>query len=646
MNMEESTETRLLLGAENFKSELVQDHQEDASSSSTTTSTSSPLTLLGLPVTQGLRVAMGVQALCILALLCPLAFHRGPELEGGGRAINGRPVVSMQERPEEELVFSTRTLYGEPPLAMKYGTVRPNFASLFPRKNSLSRQELEGIKNMENLMTSKFSKLDPSQLEPEVLDGRVLGLRTADCNAPPAVIMGVPTDKSVTANMLADQDAWVQIMYADAVNPQAVAYTDPMRLLAHQPQPLTVEDLYPAAKYVYEVAFQYDAACPMVISQSNFFHTQRMFDETFRFAIIADTHTFIDKEYEEDTFRDTMSQIIHTVNFVDDIDFTFEMGDMFMAWTLLQNNPNENLHTVYENVFRLYSQLGQATPMFFVNGEREGETGYSFPMSNKVGLAPHSEMEAAVPVQIAKLRKQFLKAPLPEPQGFFSGNVDIEFESLGYVGNYYSYNWGNALFVTLDPYWYTRTKFPSTVPQDGWLWTLGKQQYEWLYSVLSTSQQKYKFIMIHQLVGGKFGDGMWLRGHGDERWGRYFEWGGLDPDTNQPRFEEMRPDFKYGPIHQILMDTGVNCVFRGHDHLYHVGALDGVVYNTLPKTSLNNDHYRHVDMEKTRIKGYVPEETIFNSGFSEVVVEPDHARVMFKSYTGELLSSFDLIPAW
>jgi hypothetical protein len=73
------------------------------------------------------------------------------------------------------------------------------------------------------------------------------------------------------------------------------------------------------------------------------------------------------------------------------------------------------------------------------------------------------------------------------------------------------------LFVVLDPYWFSMRQGGGT---DNWSPTLGREQYEWLSETLETSQAEFKFIFVHQLVGGMGKDG-----RGGAEAAMYFEWG-------------------------------------------------------------------------------------------------------------------------
>jgi len=80
---------------------------------------------------------------------------------------------------------------------------------------------------------------------------------------------------------------------------------------------------------------------------------------------------------------------------------------------------------------------------------------------------------------IHKRGKIFLN---PGPDNFYSGDNTLQ----NFVGpnntpairkGYYSWTWGDALFVVIDPYWNTSPKPDAT---HGWYWSLGLTQYNWL----------------------------------------------------------------------------------------------------------------------------------------------------------------------
>ena len=209
----------------------------------------------------------------------------------------------------------------------------------------------------------------------------------------------------------------------------------------------------------------------------------------------------------------------------------------------------------------------------------------------------------------ANLRKELL--PNPSPNGFYTGNSQPQ-QHIGLLEDYYAWEWGDGLFVTLDPFWFTqRTRGKG----DNWNWTLGKTQYDWLARTLANSKSKYKFIFLHHLVGG-FDHSQ----RGGKGAAAFFEWGGRNWD-GQSEFAVKRPGWAK-PIHELLVQHGVSIVFHGHDHLFAKEELDGITYQCVPQPS----HSR--GGTKTAAEyGYKEGVILGSSGHIRVTVSPVAAKV-------------------
>jgi hypothetical protein len=224
--------------------------------------------------------------------------------------------------------------------------------------------------------------------------------------------------------------------------------------------------------------------------------------------------------------------------------------------------------------------------------------------------------------------------PNPYPDGFYSGSDDTT-DCCSLRENYYAWHWGDALFVVLDPFWYTTRRPHLTggyhAPSlDGWDWTLGKTQYDWLYRTLHESGAKWKFVFIHHMVGGVLGgrSGTSPYGRGGIDAAKFrvagrpsFEWGGED-SSGSFVFGDKRPGWSYGPIHDMLVREGVDIVFKGHDHSFVYEELDGLVYQTCPQPG--NAAYDHGEYHPA---SYSTGVQVNNSGHIRVAVGPDSVRV-------------------
>lgn len=285
----------------------------------------------------------------------------------------------------------------------------------------------------------------------------------------------------------------------------------------------------------------------------------------FSFAVQADPH--MDDQSDAQLYKHTLQNIVAAKPA-----FLIDLGDTFMIDKLADKNE-VNLKNRYILMKSYYDLLGQV-PLYFAMGNHDGETGWD------------------------SLNTKNLR------QAYFPNET--------YDKNYYSFEKDNALFIILDPYSYTEIK-PNA---DGWLWTLGKTQYDWLKKTLETSQAKYKFVFIHQLVGGD------NQGRGGIEFAKYFEWGGYNSDGSYG-FDSRRSGWGK-PIHQLFVDNKVNILFKGHDHFYSKQELDGIIYQTVPQPSHPGDKINTAEQY-----GYVNGKILGGSGFVDIVVSTNEVLVRF-----------------
>jgi hypothetical protein len=249
------------------------------------------------------------------------------------------------------------------------------------------------------------------------------------------------------------------------------------------------------------------------------------------------------------------------------------------------------------------SLIGRSSPLFLVLGNHDGEQGY------RAGSPAETR---SVPVWSAQLRTQYF--PNPVPDDFYTGNATRD-KLVGSLQDYYAWEWGDALFVVLDPYWFT---LPQGGNSDNWKWTLGDAQYQWLKKTLETSRAKFKLVFVHQLVGG-----LDSNGRGGAEAARFFEWGGYNLDSSYG-FAANRPGWAM-PIHQLLVQNNVNIVFHGHDHLFVKQDLDGIVYQEVPQPSAA----RSDATGSALAYGYVSGDVLPSSGHLRVTVSPSNVMVEY-----------------
>ncbi|HTQ09380.1 MAG TPA: hypothetical protein VMI31_04855, partial [Fimbriimonadaceae bacterium] len=203
--------------------------------------------------------------------------------------------------------------------------------------------------------------------------------------------------------------------------------------------------------------------------------------------------------------------------------------------------------------------------------------------------------------------------PNPVPDGFFSGDA-VSDPRFGAPQDYYAWEWGDALFVVLDPFRYS-IRGPGA--SDGWGWSLGRAQYTWLSQTLEKSKAKFKFVFIHNLLTGD------LAARGGVEVAGFNEWGGKNKDGSDG-FAEHRPGWEM-PVHKLLVRNHVSIVFKAHDNFFARQDLDGIVYQMVPQPSFAGDDR----IRDLATYGYKAGTFLGNSGHVRVRVDSEKVTVEY-----------------
>jgi sugar lactone lactonase YvrE len=404
-------------------------------------------------------------------------------------------------------------------------------------------------------------------------------------------LLGAPTDTSIVFNALSDKMMEAYIAYGnDSTN--LVMKTTAKSFAADIPMEINISGLTCDTRYYYKLYYRVDGTGTFQNGISGTFITQRAKSENFNFAVEADPH--LDENSNYQTFRNTLLNIQKLKP-----DFLIDLGDNFMTekFPVVNSYYIEQRNLLYRN---FWDKICSSIPLYIVIGNHEGELGWL----NKQSADDVFNLTNAI-------RKKYY--PNPQPNGFYSGN-DLSDVFLGHRENYYSWTWGDALFVVIDPY-----EFTSPKPTDSWGFTLGKEQYGWLKSTLEGSSAKYKFVFAHQIVGGD------KEGRGGVEMVNYGEMGGLNSDGSYG-FDTHREGWGK-PIHQLLVDNGVQIYFHGHDHIYAQQEKDGVVYLEVPQPSLP----QYTSTNGAEAYGYTSGTILPCSGHINVSVTSDSAVVDYIS---------------
>lgn len=371
-------------------------------------------------------------------------------------------------------------------------------------------------------------------------------VQTSTCSEVPAhpfdLILGRPTARSVTVSVLSYDEVEGWLAYGTKPD-KLVAQTAKRQFKKGEPAEIVLSALAPNTQYCYQ--FRTARGNSAVLA----FHTARPPGSPFTFTLTADSH--LDEHTEPAIYQRTLAAAL-----AGNPDFHLDLGDTFMS----EKHPDRESAAKQYLAQRFYfGQTCQSVPLFLVLGNHDGEC--------PRGRGDASERLA---VWSNMMRKRYF--PNPVPDAFFTGNATKHPEA-GLLQDYYAWQWGDAQFIVLDPFWFTQQQRGR---KDNWSRTLGSDQYQWLKASLEASKAKFKFVFIHHLVGGADDQ---CRGGAEAA--PMYEWGGGNPDGTNG-FAQNRPGWAV-PIHQLLVSQKVSIVFHGHDHLYAKQDLDGLIYQEVPQ---------------------------------------------------------------
>ena len=407
-------------------------------------------------------------------------------------------------------------------------------------------------------------------------------------------ILGRPTDSAVTMSILFDQD--VQVYWEIGIS-STVYSTTTSTVVASANVPLEFDflTLLPNTRYYYRTRYRLLTSSGVFnAGTEHTFVTRKPRGTIFNFAVEADPH--LDTNCNPASYTLTLQNMLSA-----NPDFMIDLGDNFMS----EKQPiiNKAVITDRTKLFRPYfGTLCHSAPLFLTIGNHEGELGWLL-----------NGTDSSLPVMAANIRKMYYANPYPN--NFYSGNSTSE----NYVGlreNYYSWEWGNALFVVIDPYWYT-----TIANRAGWGWTLGTTQYNWFKNVIQNSTAKFKFVFCHQLVGGNGNDA-----RGGTEYVDYFEMGGKNADSTWG-FATKRPGWAE-PIHSLLVNNNASIYFHGHDHFYGKQQKDCIIYQEVPQPSSKN-----INSNLAASYGYLNGVFLPSRGYLNITVGNDSVKVDYvKTY--------------
>ena len=463
------------------------------------------------------------------------------------------------------------------------------------------------------------------------------GNLSAQVNFTAPELLGRITERSATINVetASNLEYYYEYGSESGVYDNRLPPSGHQTAMSNEPFEIIIDGLVSNTRYYYRLIYSTDGGNNWIARDEHTFHTQRALNSTFLFTVTSDSHQgTLSSNPSRNLYHQTLSNVSD-----DNPDLHFDVGDTF-AMTNLEPGETEEVKAEYLSQRASFGIISNATPIYLIIGNHEEEEGWNLDDAG-------ADIISSKPIMSTNARKEYFLNPIPDE--FFSGNSDnsqLEIEGDHLREDYFAFEWGDALFVGIEPYWNTTTKpFAGTgggeqddeIVGNRWDWTLGEDQYLWFKQTLESSNAKWKFVFSHQVAGGTVDYG---RG-GAEATSDY-EWGASDAE-----FSQNRPDWIFSTsIHQLMLDNYVSIFFHGHDHVFAKEEIDGMVYQECPQPSdisYGNGFGEYENGDSTVV--------VNNSGHirvavssSELIVDYIRAYLPGQGTNGSLGHSYSLSP--
>ena len=432
------------------------------------------------------------------------------------------------------------------------------------------------------------------------------------------VILGQPTDRSVTASARADtalewyfeygSKSGVYTAHTNSVKPPADPYAPGFYI-----SQTVIGGLQPDTLYYYRIEHRASGTSDAFTPGAEYsFHTQRPPGSTFVFCVQGDSHPERAKTmFDSRLYTQTLAAAA-----AEHPDFYVTSGDDFSVDTLPTPYTQAAVTGRYTLQLPYFDMVARAAPLFLGTGNHE-ETSLS-----NYNLPPDNDNSNQVPVWAQNARNLYYPQPAPNDPNtgnFFTGNLQAV-SKIGALRDYYAWQWGDALFVVIDPYWSSPAQVDSGLggqnsatskTPDKWAITHGDAQYQWLQQTLEQSKAKWKFVFAHHVMG---------TGRGGVEIANQYEWGGENTNGSWG-FPAKRPAWPL-PIHQLMAANHVTIFFQAHDHLFARQQIDGVTYQSLPNPADNTYTAFNAD-------AYTSGDVFPNAGYTKVTVGPSTVKVEY-----------------
>ena len=423
------------------------------------------------------------------------------------------------------------------------------------------------------------------------------------------LILGRPTNASIAVSLMSNEAISATIEFG-TTGKTFVSKSSTLQLAPNTPSVFDLKNLKSNTRYFYRVRFKGSGSTTTSLSKVYSFQTQRISGKSFSFSLHGDTHPErAGKMFNSELYYVAMGNVASQNN-----DFHILLGDDFSIDPLIGKGQatKANVEKIYRTQRDWLGVIGATTPVFLVNGNHEQAAQY---------LLDGSSTNPAI--LAGNARNLFY--PLPAPDNFYTGD-QLNVPGVGLLRDYYSWSWGDAQFITLDPYWHSKYAVDNVAgvdqaavnkganngkTKDLWQVGIGDEQYAWLKKTLENSKAKYIFVFAHHVMG---------TGRGAVEVSTDYEWGGRDP-KGTTTFKEQRPNWEL-PIHDLMVKHKVSIFFQGHDHIFVTQERDGLIYQSMPNPADDTFSMFNEDAYKTGTKAA-------NSGHVRVSVSAQEAKVEY-----------------
>jgi hypothetical protein len=224
---------------------------------------------------------------------------------------------------------------------------------------------------------------------------------------------------------------------------------------AATPKTVVISGLTANTKYYYRMRYSTDSGATWTTRTENSFWTARAAGSTFTFDITSDSHVNIVMGNGTN-----WTQVVNDVK-ADNPDFLVDCGDT-VAMRSLSPGDTAAAAQAYKNQLQYFNLASASASIFLVPGNHEQKERWH------VDGTPNDAGDPVDSLPIIGTNAQKAYFPMPVPNTFYSGDSS----TVSYLNgdhlreNYYAWTWGDALFVVIDPFWYTTMK-PYVTDQGG-----------------------------------------------------------------------------------------------------------------------------------------------------------------------------------